>query len=50
MTQKLLAIDIGGSSVKAGVWEQEQLKELPSFATPKTWEEMKAYLKSLVED
>lgn len=50
MTQKLLAIDIGGSSVKAGIWEQEQLTELPSFATPKTWEEMKAYLKSLVED
>ncbi|MDU5337282.1 ROK family protein [Enterococcus sp.] len=50
MSQKILAIDIGGSAIKSGLWENDELTELPSFETPKTWDEMKAYLKSLVEE
>lgn len=50
MSQKILAIDIGGSAIKSGLWENDGLTELPSFETPKTWDEMKAYLKSLVEE
>ncbi|MEG0373289.1 MAG: ROK family protein, partial [Enterococcus sp.] len=49
MAQKILAIDIGGSTIKSGLWENNSLTELPSLITPKTWNEMKAYLKSLVE-
>ncbi|MDT2600836.1 ROK family protein [Enterococcus hulanensis] len=49
MNQKILAIDIGGTAIKSGLWENEALIELPSFETPKTWDEMKAYLKILVE-
>lgn len=37
----ILAFDIGGTSVKYGVWQQEALREKGSFKTPKTWEEMK---------
>ncbi|MDU6522720.1 MAG: ROK family protein [Enterococcus sp.] len=50
MAQKILAIDIGGSAIKSGIWEKDSLTELPSFITPKTWNEMKAYLKSLVDE
>lgn len=50
LSQKLLAIDIGGSAIKSGLWENEALTELPSYPTPKTWDEMKAYLKLLVEE
>lgn len=38
----LLLMDIGGSSVKYGVWDQAQLKATASFATPATWEAMKS--------
>lgn len=50
MAQKILAIDIGGSAIKSGLWENNGLTELPSYTTPKTWEEMKAYLKTLVNE
>lgn len=50
MSQKILAIDIGGSAIKSGLWENDELTDLPSFETPKTWDEMKAYLKSLVDE
>ncbi|WP_413538568.1 ROK family protein [Enterococcus malodoratus] len=50
LSQKILAIDIGGSAIKSGLWENEALTELPSYPTPKTWDEMKAYLKLLVEE
>lgn len=50
MSQKILAIDIGGSAIKSGLWENEALTELPSYPTPKTWDEMKAYLKLLVDE
>ncbi|BBM19413.1 N-acetylmannosamine kinase [Enterococcus avium] len=50
MSQKILAIDIGGSAIKSGLWGNEALTELPSYPTPKTWDEMKAYLKLLVDE
>lgn len=50
MSQKILAIDIGGTTIKSGLWEKEVLTELVSIPTPKTWDGMKAYLKGLVEE
>ncbi len=50
MTQRddsrLLAIDIGGTSVKYGYWYQK-LTDSGSFKTPETWPEMLAALLSL---
>lgn len=40
----ILAFDLGGSAVKYGVWEQNQLHETGKFSTPKTWEDMKKAL------
>lgn len=45
----LLAIDIGGTAVKYGVWENKGLKDTNSFKTPDTWEEMKVSLKELFD-
>lgn len=39
--EKLLVLDVGGSSIKCGVWENEKLVELKSRRTPDTWEGMK---------
>ncbi|MGX7419331.1 ROK family protein [Carnobacterium gallinarum] len=40
----LLAIDIGGTSIKFGVWDQEMIKEQGSVPTPKNWVDMEATL------
>lgn len=40
----LAVFDIGGTSVKYGLWEDDQLKFESSFLTPKTWPEMKKLL------
>lgn len=40
----LLAVDIGGTAVKYGIWDQETLQNTNSFITPATWEEMKENL------
>ena len=40
----ILAFDIGGSSVKHGVWVEDRLVQTGWFKTPKTWEEMKTQL------
>lgn len=37
----LLAVDIGGTSVKHGIWNDEKLGNKGSFRTPATWDEMK---------
>lgn len=50
MSQKILAVDIGGTAIKSGLWQSDGLVELPSVDTPKTWEEMKAYLKTSVDE
>ncbi|MBL1226929.1 ROK family protein [Enterococcus sp. BWR-S5] len=40
----ILAFDLGGSAVKYGVWEKNELHGTGKFPTPKTWEEMKKAL------
>lgn len=40
----LLTIDIGGTSIKYGVWENEELSHKGNLKTPATWEEMKSSL------
>lgn len=37
---KLLTFDLGGTSVKYGIWEAGVLSQLGSFPTPKTWSKM----------
>lgn len=46
----ILAFDIGGSSVKYGVWVEEQLLEQQSFPLPENWQMMKAALKQVFDD
>lgn len=45
----ILAFDIGGTSVKYGVWTKGNLIEKDKFKTPKTWEEMKDKLLKVKE-
>lgn len=45
----LLTIDIGGTSVKYAIWDEEQLKEKNSFLTPESWEELKNKLVQIKE-
>ena len=40
----LLVFDIGGSSVKYGVWDQDCIVDKGSFMTPSTWDGMKESL------
>lgn len=40
----ILAFDFGGSAVKYGVWNGQEMTDKGKFTTPKTWEEMKASL------
>jgi len=37
----ILAFDIGGTTVKYGVWSNRRMQDVGSFTTPKTWELMK---------
>lgn len=41
----IAAFDIGGTSVKYGLWNGTELDRKGSFPTPKTWDEMKAGFK-----
>ena len=45
----LLAIDIGGTSIKHSVWENDELCYKGSIKTPVTWEEMKRSLIKIKE-
>ena len=45
----ILAFDIGGSAVKYGVWDQDELKDKGKFTSPKNWLEMKSELLSVKE-
>lgn len=40
----ILAFDFGGSAVKHGIWNGQEMIEKGIFKTPNTWEEMKASL------
>ena len=44
---KLLVVDIGGSAVKYGIWENEQLKRKNQFSLPETWEQLLAELHAI---
>lgn len=39
--ETLLVLDVGGSSIKCGIWTDDQLIQLDSRQTPDTWEGMK---------
>ena len=41
----LAVFDIGGTSVKYGRWEEEQLYSVHSFLTPHTWDDLKKEIK-----
>lgn len=45
----LLTIDIGGTSIKYGVWENEELSHKGNLKTPATWEGMKNSLLKIKE-
>ncbi|MBO0465959.1 ROK family protein [Enterococcus plantarum] len=40
----ILAFDFGGSAVKYGIWNGQEITDKGNFTTPKTWDEMKASL------
>ncbi|MDH6365181.1 putative NBD/HSP70 family sugar kinase [Enterococcus sp. PF1-24] len=44
---KLAAFDIGGSAVKYGLWENQQLSQTGKFATPATFAEMQSEMKKI---
>ncbi|MGB3160340.1 MAG: ROK family protein [Carnobacterium sp.] len=43
----ILAFDIGGTSIKYGMWENEELSHKGNVKTPSTWEEMKRTLREI---
>lgn len=45
----LLALDIGGSAIKYGLWQEDTLNNTGSIKTPETWPEMKAAIQGLVQ-
>lgn len=46
----ILAFDIGGSAVKFGVWDNEQLENQSSFETPNDWETMKSKMMDIFHE
>ena len=46
----IAAFDIGGTSVKYGLWNGTELGRKGSFPTPKTWDEMRAGFKRIFEE
>ncbi|MFD1900244.1 ROK family protein [Enterococcus termitis] len=46
----ILAFDFGGSAVKHGIWNGQEIINKGKFTTPKTWEEMKASLFSVFNE
>lgn len=47
---ELLVLDIGGTSVKYGIWTHEQLESKGFFQTPATWAELKQAIVVLVDE
>lgn len=45
----IVVFDIGGSAVKFGLWQEDALSGKGSFETPKTWNELKAEMKSVFD-
>lgn len=44
----IISFDLGGTAVKYGIWDNNELMETSSFETPSTWAEMKVKLKEVV--
>ncbi len=44
MKENLFVFDLGGSSIKYGIWEAEKLHPLGAVATPESWNKMKQLL------
>lgn len=44
----LLAVDIGGSSIKYGWWKDSQLVDVDEFPTPSSWKELSLAIERLV--
>lgn len=47
MDETILAFDIGGTSVKYGLWQQQQLVNQGSFVTPAAWPVLVSQLKQV---
>lgn len=45
----ILAFDFGGSAVKHGIWNGQEMSDKGKFTTPKTWDEMKASLLTVLD-
>ncbi|WP_107994985.1 ROK family protein [Trichococcus paludicola] len=45
----IVVFDIGGSAVKFGLWQEDALSGKGYFETPKTWNELKAEMKSVFD-
>jgi predicted NBD/HSP70 family sugar kinase len=45
----IVVFDIGGSAVKFGLWQEDALAGKGSFETPKTWNALKAEMKSVFD-
>ncbi len=44
----LAVFDMGGSSIKYGLWDQQTLQQTGSFATPTSFEELQIQLKQII--
>ena len=44
MTEQLLVCDVGGTSVKYGIFDGQVLSHQGKFPTPATWEEFQSEL------
>lgn len=47
--KRLLVLDIGGTSIKYGIWKDDELSGTASIETPKTWQEMKEIILKLTK-
>ncbi|MCO6018711.1 ROK family protein [Carnobacterium divergens] len=46
----ILAFDLGGTAVKYGIWENNQLQEISSFSTPTSFDELEEKMKAVLKE
>lgn len=46
----ILSVDIGGSAIKYGIWDNEHLTQLGETATPPSWQAMKEKLRMILDN
>ena len=44
----LVVFDMGGSSIKYGLWKQQTISQLGRFTTPSTFEKLKLQFKQVI--